>query len=943
MTGKQAQRRRYAQLLSLVRNETRVLPVKHGTAMGADSATAMAAVAGLFAAALAHPVLDVLAGQPTFFAAHKADALALFSFAAAVTMLPAAVGALAARVAIRLGRRTAVGALVGIAAAPIVYRIGRQLAEIGDLRLIAFCTAVAAVLAVGHARSSMVRFIVATVGCAGLVLVPSYFLVRTVPVVAAANSRPKTSAPSPVIEHPAPIVFVVFDALRLVELLGDDGRIDEASFPNFARLSREATWYRNTTTVNGFTAQAVPALLTGNYPATSNANKGSNAPTLANYPINLFTILAETYDVVAEQTVTDLCPMYVCKQREARRRIVAGMLSDAMALLPRIFGTRHYVATLPPLEHNWKDFRSAANDTEAGEAGVPGRLEVAVPWIESLEAATGPRLYFLHTLIPHKPFRYTPDGLKYRAPQTRLRPATINGGFEWAADSATVRFEHARYRFQVAAVDRLLGRLVSRLEELGIYRDTLLVVTSDHGVGFRPRKSHRHYDESIQAELLFVPLFIKAPGQFRGEADDRPAQTIDILPTVLDLIGARAAETDGRSLLDAPPAHHERGFVVAGRRTRIAVADAGPLSLPPRAEREAKEMRSDAGTIAPVRHGSASASASAAKVVVLPPTTAVAKDGVTTKPRRAYFVHGFVIPEDPSAGIPEVAIKVGDEPALLAGTFLGSELGRVVFEGIVESPQSPAEVQRTTEVGIHRPGTDEPVSPIPPVIERPTTKADAYRTVDNAFWYAFWQGHPASLACSDRYRRAFLSAWRQPLTDPAGAHSLRRLIHDTASVCIEDEASAAASHGEAESACRCRALESAFSSPAGPGESRAEATSQNSVVWDTQWNGFTFTAECNARVKAFFTDVYVPSEPQTWVRPPFMLLRAAIERCRYEAAQSTGEDRDSCDCFSFDWADSYDAHWARRWRYSDPVKGPAAAAGFAILDASALIGEGPHR
>ena len=60
-----------------------------------------------------------------------------------------------------------------------------------------------------------------------------------------------------------PIVHVVLDELPQSTLADADGRIDAELFPNFARLARESTWYRNATTVDDLTTEAVPAQLTG--------------------------------------------------------------------------------------------------------------------------------------------------------------------------------------------------------------------------------------------------------------------------------------------------------------------------------------------------------------------------------------------------------------------------------------------------------------------------------------------------------------------------------------------------------------------------------------------------------------------------------------------------------------------------------------------------------
>src|SRR5690606_2602189 len=81
--------------------------------------------------------------------------------------------------------------------------------------------------------------------------------------------------------------------------------------------------------------------------------------------------------------------------------------------------------------------------------------------------------------------------------------------------------------------------------------DTTLVVTSDHGVEITPPGFSRQLDDDTRDELLRIPLFIKAPGQAVGEVRDYPASTIDVLPSLIDLLHIETDwELEGHSLFD---------------------------------------------------------------------------------------------------------------------------------------------------------------------------------------------------------------------------------------------------------------------------------------------------------------------------------------------------------------------------------------------------------
>jgi len=112
----------------------------------------------------------------------------------------------------------------------------------------------------------------------------------------------------------------------------------------------------------------------------------------------------------------------------------------------------------------------------------------------------------------------------------------------------------ALYTGGVLAADRWLGRLLDRLRELGLYEHTLIVVTSDHGDEMAERKAKNFYDvhgHSLYEEIVHVPLVIRLPeGRAAGTRVSGVSRTIDVMPTVLDVLGVPPAndEMQGRSL-----------------------------------------------------------------------------------------------------------------------------------------------------------------------------------------------------------------------------------------------------------------------------------------------------------------------------------------------------------------------------------------------------------
>ncbi len=105
----------------------------------------------------------------------------------------------------------------------------------------------------------------------------------------------------------------------------------------------------------------------------------------------------------------------------------------------------------------------------------------------------------------------------------------------------------AHYAAELHLVDKWIGHVLTKIEELDLFGNSIVVFTSDHGMFLgehnRTGKSNIHPDDDrvwpLYRELAHIPLAIAAPGVAGGGRVDQLTQSVDLLPTFLDLTGVQ--------------------------------------------------------------------------------------------------------------------------------------------------------------------------------------------------------------------------------------------------------------------------------------------------------------------------------------------------------------------------------------------------------------------
>jgi hypothetical protein len=494
--------------------------------------------------ALAQPLLDVFGRAPEQFAFRAATSRDILGFALVVVLAPPlvlwGVEAVVGRVGAPAQRGLHVAILGLLAAAVVVQALRSSGAAVALLS--------AAVAGVGFAllyrRFAGVRIWIAfaslaPLGFAALFLISS----DTAGLLDGAELHHAS------VEDPGPVVMLMLDELPVTTLMEQDGTIDEHLFPAFAALADDSHWFRRTTSVSSTTMYAVPGMLSGLLPT------DDRSAIAADHPDNLFTWLGKAYELDVTESVTRLCPAAVCEPADLEDAGLWPLLEDAARTMRTRLDPSSSVGDVTAGFEEPVDAVPEETDTdrlfEDSGANHPARFSAMLDRLDGVDPAAA-SLTYLHLLLPHVPFRYTPDGTLYDEFDSGL--GKYLGA--WDVQPEYAELAHQRHLLQALYADALLGDLIERLHDLDLYDDVTLVVSADHGIAFLPGKTSRatlsgnQLPLDVASQVMYVPFFLKEPGQTDGVVDDRNVWGVDVLPTIADVIGADIPwEVDGTSAL----------------------------------------------------------------------------------------------------------------------------------------------------------------------------------------------------------------------------------------------------------------------------------------------------------------------------------------------------------------------------------------------------------
>ena len=526
--------------------------------------------------AIAQPLLDLYGSNLTVFAAAKLSRLEIVAFVFVVVLVPTVL-CVAVESLVRFVRPLWVEStfrpLGGLLGAVFVMVVMRRLGFGADI--VVFAVAIGALVAItkwlmASAKAlEWLRYLSAVaLLVSGLFVVNTWELLFPKDFAISAASRDANEA-----DDLPPVLFLIFDESPLFAILKEDGTINAERFPGFAKLASKSTWYRNGTAVSQWTAQAVPAILTGKIP-----EKGE-LPFYSQHPKNLFTLLSDTYPLNVYESVTELCPKNLCKSLTSLgEKWNTSRFQTFMKDASVVYGHKSLPSglrnKLPAIDEAWggfggDDFEAASNvaAAESARLGQFRALSKMGPLLQStligslaekMATDKGAGFYFGHALLPHRPWLATPDlRVSLNLPPLPGVEKDVTPAWE---DGARTYLQ--RYLLQLGSVDTTILNAINTLEAANKWDEALVVVTSDHGISFEPNVGQRatDFNNAGQMEDLYrVPMFMKLPGQKNGVVSNCAITNIDIMPTLIDALELKTDWTfDGVSRLKTCPNELDR-------------------------------------------------------------------------------------------------------------------------------------------------------------------------------------------------------------------------------------------------------------------------------------------------------------------------------------------------------------------------------------------------
>jgi arylsulfatase A-like enzyme len=337
------------------------------------------------------------------------------------------------------------------------------------------------------------------------------------------------------------ILFITIDTLR-ADMLGCYG-YPNPSTPNIDKLAARSIRFNQAITGGSWTQAAFPVLLTSSH---ASLYGGCLGPLSSARPSPIESLAENGFHTFGFSSSPLLSKNYGYDRG----------FSEFIDLIPgeadppfRHFKGGERLLRLPLVHRIARSF---------GKRMRPARLYVSAEEITEractkFEQSPRPFFGWLHYMDVHWP---------YHREENLVTPSQIAQAWNDIAHLYRVNWKNGSineeqkahylklYEQAIKYTDVQVGRLLHKLDKIGLAQNTVVVIVSDHGEEFLERWQWGHFEVNLHDEILKIPLIIHLPGSIGGQTIQRQVRTLDIMPTLLDLCGIPQPEgTEGRSLV----------------------------------------------------------------------------------------------------------------------------------------------------------------------------------------------------------------------------------------------------------------------------------------------------------------------------------------------------------------------------------------------------------
>ena len=299
----------------------------------------------------------------------------------------------------------------------------------------------------------------------------------------AAAQKEAEAIPDP----PKNLILILIDTLRYdhIQYAG----YARPTTPNLDQLASESVWFDRAYATSPHTPRSIPQIFLSRYPSHTAWRGGQyNYPKIRSRNLSLFEVLAQH-----EFENIGMTSHFYFKKKQGIRQG---------------FG-------------RWDNEGAGTISESNTDIAAPRIFKKLAPVIEELgsrikkdnESRFG---LFVHFFEPHAKW------IRHKE-------------YDFGSGSNPEDRHRSAYDSEIAYVDNYLGRVIASLKEAGLYEESVLVVTSDHGEAFNEHGFFFH-GQNLHNEVLHVPLLVRVPGWKPRRVED-PVSIVDIAPTVVDIFG----------------------------------------------------------------------------------------------------------------------------------------------------------------------------------------------------------------------------------------------------------------------------------------------------------------------------------------------------------------------------------------------------------------------